>query len=155
MLRSIIATVSLALALAVVPTSALAAPPPAGASAETSAMEAFKTSHEAVLSLVKKKAPDQKIEKQVDSFLDYKWLAEASLGGSKRYAKRCEPRCAEFEALLTKLIRENYLHRIHQADKGSIQYVGEEVRKNGTKAKVDTLVEFTKNGRKQQLKIRT
>lgn len=141
MLRTIIATFTLAVTLAATPAHA----------ADPGPLDAFKTSHEAVIGLVSKKAANDAIQKEVDAFLDYRWIAEQSLGGSKRYAKRCEPRCAEFEALLTRLIRENYLRRIHQADKGKVKYLDEDRR--GDKAKVDTKVTYTKDGRTQDLKI--
>jgi phospholipid transport system substrate-binding protein len=118
---------------------------------ETSALESFRRSHEAVIDLVHKKAKDATIQREVDSFLDYQWLAQAALGGPARYQKRCEARCDEFEQLLARLIRQNYLKRIHQSDKGKVEYVGEEVRKKATK--VTTKVDFKKNGRKQQLTI--
>jgi phospholipid transport system substrate-binding protein len=117
------------------------------------AMETFRASHDSVLALVKKKASNDKIQKEVDTFLDYAWIAEQSLGGQGRYEKRCAPRCAEFEALLTRLIRENYLRRIRQSDKGSIEYKGEELRRNGTKAKVDTEVTYDNDGKEQTVEI--
>jgi phospholipid transport system substrate-binding protein len=117
------------------------------------AMDTFKASHAAVTQLVRKKASNQKIQKEVDKFLDYKWIAVQSLGGPGRYEKRCEPRCPEFEALLTRLIRENYLRRIRQSDKGSIDYKGEELRRNGKKAKVDTVVTYDNNGSEQKVEI--
>ena len=143
MFRTIIASLTLAITLVAAPAHA----------ADKSAMETFQESHDTVLQLVKKKAGDPAIEKEVDNFLDYKWIAEQSLGGPARYEKKCAPRCAEFEAILTKLIRENYLKRIYQSDSGSIEYKGEELRKNGTKAKVDTVVRFDKNGQDQKLEI--
>jgi phospholipid transport system substrate-binding protein len=116
-----------------------------------SALEAFKASHQTVVGLVHDKAPTDKLQSEVDDLLDYTWIARAALGGERRYEKKCEPRCAEYEALLAKLIRENYLKRIRQADTGTVEYLGEEVRKN--KAKVDTRVTFTKDGEKQVLEI--
>jgi len=122
--------------------------------APPSALEAFKNTQSAVLEKVRKKASDATIEALVDSFLDYSWIAQQSLGGQGRYEKRCEPRCAEFEALLAKLIRKNYLRRIHDADKGGLDYLGEETRKGGTKAKVDTLVTFkNEEGALQYVKV--
>lgn len=143
MFRSILASLTLAAALFATPAHA----------DDRGAMETFKESHDTVLQLVKKKKGDDAIEKEVDKFLDYKWIAQQSLGGPARYEKKCAPRCAEFEQILTRLIRENYLHRIYQSDSGSIDYKGEELRKNGTKAKVDTVVAFEKNGQKQRLEI--
>jgi phospholipid transport system substrate-binding protein len=120
---------------------------------EPSAMETFKRSHDAVLALVRKGADNVKIQKEVDAFLDYTWIAEQSLGGTGRYDKRCEPRCAEFEELLERLIRENYLRRIRQSDKGAIEILGEEFRRGGKKAKVDTVVTVDKDGTKQRIEV--
>lgn len=116
-----------------------------------SALEAFKSSHQSVVGLVHDKAGSDKIEAEVDALLDYEWIAHAALGGERRYAKKCEPRCPEYEALLAELIRENYLKRIRQADSGTVEYLGEEVRKD--KAKVDTRVTFEKDGETQTLEI--
>lgn len=144
MIRTIIASVFLAATLTASTASA----------AETkTAMETFKESHANVMTLVKKKAGDDALQKEVDAFLDYEWIAKSALGGPLRYEKKCAPRCAEFEELLAKLIRKNYLKRITQADTGSIEYLGEEVRKNGTRAKVDTRITFTKDGKEQTLDI--
>lgn len=121
------------------------------ADAPPSALDAFKSSHQTVVGLVHDKAGTDKIESEVDELLDYEWIAHAALGGERRYEKKCEPRCAEYEALLAKLIRENYLKRIRQADTGKVEYLGEEVRKD--KAKVDTRVTFEKDGQTQSLEI--
>ena len=119
--------------------------------APASALDAFKSSHQTVVGLVHDKASTEKIEAEVDELLDYEWIAHAALGGERRYEKKCEPRCPEYEALLAKLIRENYLKRIRQADSGKVEYLGEEVRKD--KAKVDTRVTFDKDGQTQSLEI--
>lgn len=136
--------------------AASSAPAPAeGSSADIpSALEAFKKTQDAVLAKVRKKASDASIEALVDTFLDYDWIAAQSLGGAGRSDKKCEPRCAEYEKLLAKLIRKNYLRRIHDADKGGIEYLGEESRKGGSKAKVDTLVTFkNEEGNTQRVKV--
>lgn len=144
MIRTRLAPLTLALCMFAAAGTAHAADAP-------SALEAFKASHQTVVGLVHDKAPTDKLQSEVDDLLDYTWIARAALGGERRYEKKCEPRCAEYEALLAKLIRENYLKRIRQADTGTVEYLGEEVRKN--KAKVDTRVTFTKDGEKQVLEI--
>lgn len=121
------------------------------ADAPPSALEAFKASHQTVVGLVHDKAGSDKIETEVDELLDYEWIAHAALGGERRYEKKCEPRCAEYEALLAQLIRENYLKRIRQADSGKVEYLGEEIRKD--KAKVDTRVTFEKDGATQTVEV--
>ena len=123
----------------------------AAAPAGDAAMKTFQAKQNAVLKLVRRKASAKKLQAAVDGLLDYKWLAQAALGGPARYAKKCAPRCEEFEALLTKLIRENYLKRIRMADKGSIEYVGEQRRP--TASKVTTKVTYKQNGRTQTLQI--
>jgi phospholipid transport system substrate-binding protein len=134
-----------------------AAPTPARAALEENAAEedealvAFRAQHEEVIRLVETKASDAELSKRVDELLDYDWIAQTSLGGPKKYAKRCEPRCAEFEALLTRLIRENYLRRVRQSDKGSLQYVG--VKRKADQRLVQTRVKYTKHGRTQTLEI--
>jgi phospholipid transport system substrate-binding protein len=119
---------------------AFAADPP-------SAMESFKTSHNAVLDLVHKKGGNAAVAKEVDKWFDYAWIAEAALGNDKK----CEPRCDEYQTLLAGLIRQNYLKRINQADTGKIEFVGEDVR--GKKAKVETKVTFKKDGVEQTVEI--
>ncbi|RMG99030.1 MAG: ABC transporter substrate-binding protein [Deltaproteobacteria bacterium] len=130
--------------------AATAAPGSADGGAD-SAMAAFRSRHEKVLRLVRKRADAKRIQREVDALLDYKWIAQAALGGKARYEKRCAPRCEEFEALLTRLIRENYLKRIRLADKGTLEYVGEQRRPRA--AKVNTKVEFTRDGRPQSIRI--
>lgn len=116
-----------------------------------SALDEFKRRHEVVLLLVKSKVPEAAISAEVDTLLDYKWLADQSLGRKHLPDDACEPRCAEFEALLTRLIRQNYLKRIAQAENGTVEYVGEERRARATK--VTTKVKFTKDGVEQNLEV--
>jgi phospholipid transport system substrate-binding protein len=132
-------------------TVCLAVSTPAMAGPQPEAMDAFKARHEAVIKLVRKKASSKKLQKEVDSLLDYNWIAQASLGGAKKYEKRCEPRCDEFENLLTKLIREAYLKRIRMADKGNVEYLGEQKRPQASK--VNTKVTFKQNGKDQSVEI--
>jgi phospholipid transport system substrate-binding protein len=128
-----------------------AAPTTAFADDDDDALAAFRSQHEEVIRLVETKAPDEALSKRVDQLLDYDWIAKTSLGGPKKYAKRCEPRCAEFEASLTRLIRENYLRRVRQSDKGSLKYVG--VKRKADQRLVQTRVTYTKHGRTQTLEI--
>lgn len=131
-------------------TAETAAKPADGGGAD-GAMDAFKARHNAVLKLVRKKAGTKKLQGAVDQLLDYSWIAQAALGGPSRYQKKCAPRCEEFEALLTKLIREAYLKRIRMADKGNVEYVGEQKRPQASK--VATKVTFNQNGRDQTVQI--
>jgi len=153
MIRTRLAPLALALCMSVSVLGSAASTAQAAQAAEThpSALEAFKASHKTVVTLVHEKAPADKLQAEVDSLLDYDWIAHAALGGERRYTKKCETRCAEYEALLGQLIRENYLKRIRQADTGTVEYLGEEVRKD--KAKVDTRVTFDKDGETQVIEV--
>lgn len=125
---------------------------PSVAQAEESAIEAFKAKHEVVVELVKKRATDEALQTKVDGLLDYGWLAQAALGGPDNYQTVCQTRCAEFDALLTKLIRENYLRMIRKAESHPVEYVGQTAGKSGI-YKVTTRVKISKNGREQTVTV--
>jgi phospholipid transport system substrate-binding protein len=125
---------------------------PSVAQAEQSAIEAFKAQHEAVVELVKKNAGDDVLKANVDGLLDYDWIANAALGGPENYQEVCQTRCAEFEALLTQLIRENYLRMIRKAADHPVEYVGQTAGKNGV-YKVTTRIKISKNGREQSVTV--
>ncbi len=127
----------------------LAIPSSASASDSGSALETFKARHTAVVKLVRDKAPDEALQREVDKLLNYRVLAEKSLGGAKHYAQRCQPWCSEFELALTELIRRNYLNRIRTDKSYEIEYVGEEVKEKFTK--VITRVKYTSSGRPMEL----
>ncbi|WAS99160.1 MlaC/ttg2D family ABC transporter substrate-binding protein [Nannocystis punicea] len=112
----------------------------------------FKERHSKVLELVKKRADPEALAKEVDQLLDYKALAETSLGGAARYANKCAPRCAEFEALLTKLIRENYLKRIRTDKKYELTIVGEDAKVGGD-IRVITNVALTRDGKPEVVEV--
>ncbi|MEM9462078.1 MAG: ABC transporter substrate-binding protein [Myxococcota bacterium] len=131
-MRKTIAALSLSCAL-LLPAIALAEGGPG-------AIDAFRQSHTEVTSLVDAKAAEDKIQTRVDELLDYDWIAKAALGGPSKYAQICGERCDEFKALLTKLIRKNYLKRIEGKNRGEMTVVEEHVRKKATK--VDTKVTF-------------
>jgi phospholipid transport system substrate-binding protein len=143
-MRKTIAALSLSLAL-LMPAAALA-------EGGAGAIDAFKQSHGDVTALVDGGAPSSDIQAKVDQMLDYDWITKAALGGPTRYAEACGDRCDEFKALLTQLIRENYLKRIRAKDRGTVEYLGEEVREKATK--VDTRVTFVdKDGKTQIVEI--
>jgi phospholipid transport system substrate-binding protein len=116
------------------------------------AVGAFKAKHEAVVDLVKQNADDAKLQKELDSLLDYGWLAEQSLGGAENFATVCGDRCDEFESLLGQLIRENYLRMVRKAEKHAVEYVGQVEGKNGV-YKVTTKIKIDKNGREQTVVV--
>ncbi|MCH9682275.1 MAG: ABC transporter substrate-binding protein [Deltaproteobacteria bacterium] len=120
---------------------ALLLPSAALAEGGAGAIDAFKQSQTEVTSLVDAKADAKELQAKVDTLLDYDWIATAALGGPKRFAERCTERCDEFKGLLTKLIRKNYLKRINDKNRGTVEYLKEHVRAKATK--VDTKVTFT------------
>jgi phospholipid transport system substrate-binding protein len=113
---------------------------------------AFKSTHEAIVKLVDQGASDAQLRKAIDGMLDYGWLAEASLGGPDNYAKVCGDRCAEFEALLTELIRENYIRMVRKADEHPLEYVKQEEGRNGVH-KITTKMTVVKNGRERNVTV--
>jgi len=121
------------------------------AAAADGAMDTFKAKHNKVVELVKKRAEPAALQKEVDDLLNYKALAETSLGGPARYTSKCEPRCAEFEALLARLIRENYLKRIRTDKKYDLTYVGEETKPRGTH--VTTNVSLNRDGKPEVVEV--
>jgi phospholipid transport system substrate-binding protein len=125
---------------------------PSAAAAAPSAQAVFKDRHAKVVELVKKRADAEALAKEVDALLDYKALAEASLGGPARYAGKCAPRCAEFEALLTKLIRENYLKRIRTDKKYELTVVGEDGKVGGD-VHVTTNIGLTRDGKPDVVEV--
>ena len=135
------------LALSALCTLGFAAP----AAAADGALDTFKARHNKVVELVKKRAEAPLLQKEVDDLLDYKALAENSLGGPARYAGKCEPRCAEFETLLARLIRENYLKRIRTDKKYELTYVGEEQKARSTH--VITNISLTRDGKPEVVEV--
>jgi phospholipid transport system substrate-binding protein len=130
---------------------ALLAAAPAAASGATGALDSFRAGHGKVVDLVAKKAATDAIQREVDKLLDYDALARESLGGPAHYADKCGTRCAEFESLLARLIRENYLRRLRSDGAHKVEYIGEETRSRGTFIK--TLVSFTKDGQAQSVTV--
>jgi phospholipid transport system substrate-binding protein len=116
------------------------------------AAETFQTKHGALVQLVEKGADDSKLGAELDRMLDYHWLAEASLGGPDHYANVCAARCAEFEALLTKLIRDNYLRMIRKAKQHPLELVSTVEGKGGVH-KVTTKMRVDKNGRSRSVTV--
>jgi phospholipid transport system substrate-binding protein len=125
---------------------------PSVAQAEDGAIEAFKSKHEAVVKLVKDNATDAALQAKIDELLDYNYLATSALGGPQNYATVCDARCDEFNALLTKLIRQNYLRMIRKAEKHPVEYVGQVAGRNDV-YKVTTRVKVDKNGREQTITV--
>lgn len=125
---------------------------PTVAHAEDSAIDAFRAKQEAVVRLVSSGASDAKLQAKVDTLLDYDYLSTSALGGEKNYANVCGERCAEFNELLTRLIRENYLRMVRKAEKHPVEYVGQVAGRNDV-YKVTTRVKIDKNGREQTVTV--
>jgi phospholipid transport system substrate-binding protein len=139
-------TLSLGLAL----TTLIALAP--GLARAGDAAEAFKAKHETIVKLVNENASDAKLGSAIDGMLDYHYLAESSLGGPDNYAKVCQDRCAEFDALLTKLIRVNYLKMARQASAHPLQHI-DDVEGRGGVHKVTTKIKVEKNGRMRNMTV--
>lgn len=116
------------------------------------AADVFQAKHGAILELVEQNASDAKLGKQLDAMIDYHALAEASLGGADNYAKVCGKRCAEFEALLTQLVRESYLRMVRKANQYPVEYVGAVEGKGGAH-KITTKMVVEKNGRQRKITV--
>jgi phospholipid transport system substrate-binding protein len=142
---------ALALALPAIPLAPGTAQA-AGPGQDASALAAFQSRHETVVTLVRKHASAAKLQQEVDDLLDYAWIARAALGGTGKYQESCQPRCSEFEGLLTRLIRENYLRLVRKAESHPVEYVGELKGRKGA-VKVTTRIQIEKNGRKQKLEV--
>jgi phospholipid transport system substrate-binding protein len=145
-------------ALAVgVSTAATAAPTAATPAAPSSpqaptALQALQRHHASLTSMVKAGAKAATLQAAVDPMIDYRWLAQATLGGSSRAPGVCETRCAEFEALLTRLVRRNYLRLIEDAADRPVVFEGQVAGRNQV-FKVTTKVSTVKNGRVQSMTI--
>ncbi|MBL9104052.1 MAG: ABC transporter substrate-binding protein [Myxococcales bacterium] len=140
----------LALTLSVTAPAA-ASPAAASIAAPADAKSTFKVRHEKVVELIKKGASDEALQKEVDQLLNYRALAETTLGGPARYEGKCAPRCAEFEAVLARLIRENYLKRIRSDKKYEMTYLGEEVK--GRATHVRTQIALTRDSKPEVVEI--
>jgi phospholipid transport system substrate-binding protein len=79
--------------------------------------------------LVKQNKPDAEVDKVFDSLLDYKVLAEASLG--THWADRTDAEREEFTTLLSKLIRASYRRNLKKTLGYNIEYKGTEPGKDG------------------------
>ncbi|MGB1699541.1 MAG: ABC transporter substrate-binding protein [Nannocystaceae bacterium] len=138
---------------ALAPSQAQGAPSPATAvSASPSALGALERHHKRLSDMVKAKAKQRDLQAVVDPMLDYHWLAEATLGGSSRAPSVCGERCVEFEGLLQRLVRRNYLRLIEDAAGRPVSFEGQVAGKNHV-FKVTTKVTTVKNGRTQSMTI--
>lgn len=144
-IRTLVASLSLLVLSAVVA--------PTTASAAGGALDAFRAGHARVAELVAKHAATAAIQREVDALLDYSALAQESLGGAAHYAERCGTRCDEFDALLGRLIRENYLRRLRSDRAHSVDYLGEELRPRGTQVMTTVLFSSKKDGKDERVAV--
>lgn len=145
-------TRSTALALAILPATALAIQPVARAATEEGPMASLRHSHERVRKLLKKpttagspedKAVRNDVKKIVNDFLDYQELARRALG--PHWDARTKKEQQEFVSVLRDLIERNYVKQLKTNVDYEIQYRSEEI-KDG-EAAVHTAVEIQRNGR--------
>ena len=120
---------------------ALLVPATATAGGQPGAKEAWSRAHADVMALMDEGAPQAHVSAKVDALLDYRFIAQAALGGASKYQERCGDRCAEFEALVARLVRHGYLARLSAHERAEIEVTGEVVREKATK--VDTRVAYT------------
>jgi len=131
------------------PTAAAGAPE--AAPTET-ALEAFRDSQLQVHALVTSDATDAEVVHVVDALLDY-----ATLSTTVRGSRGCADRCAEFDALLTALVRRSYLEQISAEGSGNVVIVDQNTKtRNGeTRARVNTIVVFAgaRGGKPRTIKV--
>lgn len=98
-----------------------------GSAQAGAALDIVKTKQTALFELIKKPStPDnqKKIEGMFDEMLDYKALAEGSLGDE--YGKLSDADRAEFNNLLKQLVRKAYEKNLKKTVAFEIQYLGEQ-----------------------------
>lgn len=131
---------------------ALLVPAPLLAADGPGAEETFRRAHGELVALIDERAPDGKVWAQADALLDHHAMAVATLGGPSRYAERCGEHCAEYEGLLTQLVRHNVLKRLRERERGTMELLGATVGKTATK--VDTRVSFVDaEGKRRSVKV--
>ncbi len=137
MFRRLIMPFVLALSLAV-PSVALAA----------QAEDFMKDKHAELTSLVKQNQ-DKKLEAMFDEVLDYDALAKASLGDE--WDARTPEERAEFQKVLTQLVRGAYRKNLKKTADYDVTFKGEEPGKDGTL--VRTEAKSRKNVREEAISV--
>ncbi len=97
--------------------------------------------------------PDRDLQLRVDALVDVDWFSTQALGGIKHFAARCQTRCGEFTARMTRLVRANYLQHVQARRGGTMKYLSETVGKDSTV--VHTRVTFPKSTTKAKESKRT
>lgn len=114
-----------------------------------SAEEFVKAKHAELTKLLKQGRPDAEVDKVFDQVLDYRILAEASLG--EHWAGRSPAEREEFTALLSKLVRASYRKNLKKTLGYEVTYQGTEKGKDGEV--VRTIAKSTKDARQEPLSI--
>jgi phospholipid transport system substrate-binding protein len=119
-------------------------------SAHAASAEEFVKAKQAELTkLLKQGRPDAEVDKVFDQVLDYRILAEASLG--EHWAGRSPAEREEFTALLSKLVRASYRKNLKKTLGYEVTYQGTEKGKAGEV--VRTIAKSTKDARQEPLSI--
>lgn len=119
-------------------------------SAHAASAEEFVKAKQAELTkLLKQGRPDAEVDKVFDQVLDYRILAEASLG--EHWAGRSPAEREEFTALLSKLVRASYRKNLKKTLGYEVSYQGTEKGKDGEV--VRTIAKSTKDARQEPLSI--
>jgi phospholipid transport system substrate-binding protein len=114
-----------------------------------SAEDFVKAKQAELTKLVKAGRPDAEVDKVFDQVLDYRILAEASLG--EHWAGRTPAERDEFTALLSQLVRASYRKNLKKTLGYDVTYKGTEKGKDGEV--VRTIAKNVKNAREEPLSI--
>jgi phospholipid transport system substrate-binding protein len=122
---------------------------PAALAAASPAEDFVKSKQAELTKLVKAGKSDAEVDKVFDQVLDYRILAEASLG--EHWAARTPAERDEFTALLSKLVRASYRKNLKKTLGYDVTYKGTEKGKNGEV--VRTVAKNVKDAREEPLSI--
>jgi len=122
---------------------------PAALAAASPAEDFVKAKQAELTKLVKAGKPDAEVDKVFDQVLDYRVLAEASLG--EHWAGRTPAERDEFTALLSKLVRASYRKNLKKTLGYDVTYKGTEKGKEGEV--VRTIAKNVKDAREEPLSI--
>jgi phospholipid transport system substrate-binding protein len=136
--RSLIATLATSLLLAV----------PMPAFAASGAEATLKAKQLELIELVKKD-DKAKLDRAFDDILDYSTLAQESLG--ELWTERSAPERAEFQKLLTELVRAAYRKSIKRTLSYDVEYKGESKIEGGTL--VRTVAKSRENSREEPISL--
>ncbi len=137
--RSFLSLVVCAVTLAITP----------AAFAASAAEDFVKAKQTELMKLVKAGKADAEVDKVFDQVLDYKVLAEASLG--EHWADRTPAEREEFTELLSKLVRASYRKNLKKTLGYDVAYQGTDKGKDGEI--VRTVAKNVKDAREEPLSI--